>query len=94
MALIDRLWISLCTTPLFWLAVTLAAYMIGGALQRACGASAFASPVLTAISIVASIVVLTRTNTGSILLQPSSSTFYLDLRPWPWPFRWREAPGS
>jgi putative effector of murein hydrolase len=62
MVTIDHLWSSLGATPLLWLVVTLAAYSVGVALHRACGGSTFASPVLTAITFVASIVVVTRTD--------------------------------
>lgn len=62
MIAIDHLWNSLGTAPLLWLVVTLAAYTAGNALQRACGGSTFASPVLIAIIIVAAIVVVTRTD--------------------------------
>ncbi|MGY4480224.1 putative effector of murein hydrolase [Bradyrhizobium sp. USDA 3364] len=59
---IDRLWIALGATPVFWLVVTLAAYALGNALQRVCGGSSFASPVLTAIILVACTVVMTGTD--------------------------------
>lgn len=62
MVAIDRLWSSLGATPLLWLVVTMAAYTVSNTLQRACGGSTLASPVLTAITIVASIVVVTRTD--------------------------------
>jgi len=62
MLAIDRLWISLGATPVLWLVVTLAAYALGNALQRACGGSSFASPVLTAIILVACTVVMTGTD--------------------------------
>jgi putative effector of murein hydrolase len=62
MVAIDRLWISPGATPVLWLVVTLAAYALGNALQRACGGSSLASPVLTAIILVASTVVMTGTD--------------------------------
>ncbi|MGY4310841.1 putative effector of murein hydrolase [Bradyrhizobium sp. JR3.5] len=62
MLAIDRLWISLGATPVLWLVVTLSAYALGNALQRACGGSSFASPVLTAIILVACTVVMTGTD--------------------------------
>jgi putative effector of murein hydrolase len=62
MIAIDHLWNSLATTPLVWLVVTLAAYTAGNALQRACRGATLANPVLIAITIVAAIVVVTRTD--------------------------------
>lgn len=62
MVAIDHLWSSLGATPVLWLVVTLTAYVLGNRLQRACGGSTFASPVLTAIILVASIVVMTGTD--------------------------------
>jgi putative effector of murein hydrolase len=59
---IQHLWTPIATTPLLWLFVTLAAYIAGRAIQRACGGSAFASPVLAAIVIVAAAVLLTGTD--------------------------------
>lgn len=59
---IDHLWSSVGATPALWLVVTLAAYALGNTLQRTCGGSTFANPVLTAIILVASIVVLTGTD--------------------------------
>ncbi|WP_456654471.1 LrgB family protein [Bradyrhizobium sp. JR3.5] len=47
---------------MLWLVVTLSAYALGNALQRACGGSSFASPVLTAIILVACTVVMTGTD--------------------------------
>lgn len=60
MIAIDHLWSSIGTTQLLWLVVTLAAYALGNRMQRACGGSTFASPVLTAIILVAYIVLATR----------------------------------
>ncbi|MGY3587580.1 putative effector of murein hydrolase [Bradyrhizobium sp. USDA 4341] len=62
MVAIDRLWISLGATPVLWLVVTLAAYALGNALQRACGGSSFASPMLKAIILAGSTVVMTGTD--------------------------------
>jgi putative effector of murein hydrolase len=59
---IQHLWTPLAATPLLWLVVTLAAYVIGLAMQRACGGSAFASPVLVAIVFVVVIVLATGTS--------------------------------
>jgi putative effector of murein hydrolase len=59
---IQHLWTPLAATPLLWLVVTLAAYVIGRAMQRACGGSAFASPVLVAIVFVVVVVLATGTS--------------------------------
>ena len=59
---IQHLWTPIATTPLLWLFVTLAAYVAGKTVQRACGGSAFASPVLAAIVIVAGVVLATGTD--------------------------------
>ena len=54
-------WTPLATTPLLWLAITLAAYVLGLRLQRACGNSPLVSPVMIAIALVAAILLTTRT---------------------------------
>lgn len=59
---IHHLWTPIATTPLVWLVVTFAAYVIGRGIQRACGSSVFASPVLVAIAIVATVVLATGTD--------------------------------
>jgi putative effector of murein hydrolase len=59
---IQHLWTPLAATPLLWLVVTLAAYVIGLAVQQACGGSAFASPVLVAIAFVVVVVLATGTS--------------------------------
>lgn len=59
---IQHLWTPIATTPLVWLFVTLAAYVIGKGIQRTCGGSALASPVLAAIVIVAAVVLATNTD--------------------------------
>jgi putative effector of murein hydrolase len=70
---IQHLWTPIATTPLLWLFVTLAAYIAGRAIQRACGGSAFASPVLAAIVIVAAVVLLTGTDyKTNFLLGPAT----------------------
>lgn len=58
---LQHLWTPLATTPLLWLVVTLTAYVIGRAVQRACGGSPFASPVLIAIALVSCVVLVTGT---------------------------------
>jgi putative effector of murein hydrolase len=57
-----HLWTPLSTTPLLWLAITLFGYVMGRAAQHFCGGSAFASPVLIAIALVAIILLATDTS--------------------------------
>jgi putative effector of murein hydrolase len=59
---IQHLWTPLAATPLLWLVVSIAGYVAGKRIQRACGGSVFASPVLIAIVIVAAVVLATRTD--------------------------------
>jgi putative effector of murein hydrolase len=59
---IGHLWTPLAATPLLWLAVTIAAYLTGRLVQRMCGGSAFASPVLIAIILVTAVVLATDTS--------------------------------
>jgi putative effector of murein hydrolase len=59
---VQHLWTPLATTPLFWLVVTLAAYVVGRVIQQACKGSALASPVLIAIVLAAVVVLATRTS--------------------------------
>ena len=59
---LQNLWTPLAATPLLWPVVTLTAYVGGRALQRACGGSALASPVLIAIFLVAGVVLATGTS--------------------------------
>jgi putative effector of murein hydrolase len=59
---VQHLWTPLATTPLLWLVVTLAAYVVGRVIQQACKGSAFASPVLIAIVLAAVVVLATRTS--------------------------------
>jgi len=61
-SVVQNLWTPLETTPLLWLAVTLAAYSLGRLAQRACKGSAFASPVLIAMILVAAVVLATHTS--------------------------------
>ncbi len=61
-ASLQHLWTPLAATPLLWLVVTLAAYVIGRAIQRACRGSALATPVLIAIALVSLVVLATGTN--------------------------------
>jgi putative effector of murein hydrolase len=62
---LQHLWVPLAATPLIWLAVTLASYVAGSAIQRACGGSALASPVLIAIVLVSTVVLATQTSYGT-----------------------------
>lgn len=59
---IQHLWTPIATTPLVWLVVTLATYVGGRGIQRACRGSVFASPALVAIAIVMSVVLATGTD--------------------------------
>ncbi len=49
---LNHLWMPLASTPLLWLVVTLGSYVIGQAVQRRCGGSAIANPVLIAMLLV------------------------------------------
>ncbi|WP_363323445.1 LrgB family protein [uncultured Bradyrhizobium sp.] len=60
-----------------WLIVTLGAYILGDALQRACGGSALANPVLAAIILVASIVVVSGTDYKVFATQTQFVSFLL-----------------
>ncbi len=55
------LWAPLLPSPLLWLVITLAAYLGARWLQRRCGGTPLANPVLIAIVVVAAIVVATGT---------------------------------
>ena len=59
---VQHLWTPLATTPLLWLVVTLAAYVVGRVIQKACKGSALASPVLIAIVLAVVVVLVTRTS--------------------------------
>jgi putative effector of murein hydrolase len=59
---VQHLWTPLATTPLLWLVVTLAAYVVGRVIQQACKGSALASPVLIAIVLAVVVVFATRTS--------------------------------
>jgi putative effector of murein hydrolase len=56
------LWTPLAATPLLWIVVTLAAYLGARRLQRFCGGTPLANPVLVAIVTVAAIVLATGTS--------------------------------
>jgi putative effector of murein hydrolase len=59
--MLRALWAPLALSPLLWLTLTLAAFAFGQAVQRACGRSPLANPVL--IAIVAMVAILKCTNT-------------------------------
>jgi putative effector of murein hydrolase len=56
------LWTPLSATPLLWVAITIAAYAGAQWVQRACGGTPLANPVLIAILVVAAIVLATGTS--------------------------------
>jgi putative effector of murein hydrolase len=62
MPAIQHLWMPLAATPLVWLVVTLAAYVAGAMLQRACRGSPYASPVLIAMILVGAVLLATGTS--------------------------------
>jgi putative effector of murein hydrolase len=62
MPAIQHLWTPLAATPLLWLVVTLAAYVVGGLLQRVCKGAAYASPVLIAMILVGAVLLGTGTS--------------------------------
>ncbi len=55
-ASLGHLWTPLAAGPLLWLVLTLGSYVIGQAVQRCCGGSAVANPVLIAMLLVGTIV--------------------------------------
>jgi putative effector of murein hydrolase len=55
------LWTPLAPTPLVWIVVTIAGYIVARGLQRLCGGSPLLNPVLAAIALVTSVVLITRT---------------------------------
>jgi putative effector of murein hydrolase len=54
---IAAVWSPLAASPLLWIVVTLGAYLIGRGVQKLCGGSALANPVLIAIVLTAAVVV-------------------------------------
>jgi putative effector of murein hydrolase len=56
---IGAAWSAIAATPLLWLAVTLAAYLIGLRLQSLCRGAAIANPVLIAIALAAAVLLAT-----------------------------------
>lgn len=59
---IFSLWVYLSTTPLFWLTVTLLAWLAADEIAQASGRSPLVSPVLIAVVIVASLLVASGTS--------------------------------
>ncbi len=56
------LWVYLSATPLFWLTVTLLAWLVADGAAQACSRNPLVSPVLIAVSIVATLLVASGTN--------------------------------
>jgi predicted murein hydrolase (TIGR00659 family) len=57
-----RAWVFLASSPLFWLALTLGAYLVGDALAARSGRHPLVNPVLIAILVVGSVLVATGTD--------------------------------
>ena len=57
-----RLWVYLQTTPLFWLAATLGAFLIAEALAGLARRNPLVNPVLVAVALVAALLRLTATD--------------------------------
>jgi putative effector of murein hydrolase len=74
---VQHLWTPLATTPLLWLVVTLAAYVVGRVIQQACKGAALACPVLIAIVLVVVVVLATRTSYKSYFAGAQFSNFLL-----------------
>jgi predicted murein hydrolase (TIGR00659 family) len=55
-------WVYLAATPLLWLALTIAAYVLAEALHRRLGRHAAANPVLVAVAILLAVLAASRTN--------------------------------
>jgi putative effector of murein hydrolase len=62
MTALGVLWTPLSTTPLLWLVVTLAAYVIGRIVQFVLKGSPYASPVLIAMILVGAVLLMTHTS--------------------------------
>jgi len=56
-----KLWVYLSGSPLLWLTATLVAYVIADAIATACRRHPLANPVLIAVILVASVLLLTGT---------------------------------
>ena len=61
MSPVSNLWVYLATQPLFWLTLTLAAYLTGDWLARASGRNPFVNPVMIAVAIVMAVLFATGT---------------------------------
>lgn len=61
------LWVYLSTAPLFWLTVTLGAWLVADGLAKASGRHALANPVLIAVALVAALLGATGTDYGTYL---------------------------
>ena len=59
---LEHLWTPLAASPLLWLVVTIAAFLVGRLVQRTCRNSPFANPVLIAILLVAAVLLATGTS--------------------------------
>jgi putative effector of murein hydrolase len=71
------LWTPLSATPLLWLVVTLAAYVAGRSIQSIFKGSPYASPVLIAIIIVGTVLLMTRTSYDSYFMGAQFINFLL-----------------
>lgn len=57
-----NLWVYLSASPLTWLGLTLAAYLVGDVLARRSGGHPLANPVLIAVILIAAVLVVSGTN--------------------------------
>ena len=72
-----HVWTPLAPTPLLWIVLTLAAYVAARQLQRLCGGSPLANPVLVAIAMVAAVVLSTGTSYKTYLVGAQFINFLL-----------------
>ncbi len=59
---IGEAWVYLSATPLLWLAATLAAYLVGTALNRLAGGTPLVNPVAVAVAILIAVLLVTGTS--------------------------------
>ena len=59
---IAQLWVYLGTTPLLWLALTVAAYAAAARLQKALGGSPWANPVMLSVALIVAVLLASRTD--------------------------------
>ena len=59
---IAQLWVYLGTTPLLWLALTVAAYAAAAQLQKALGGSPWANPVMLSVALIVGVLLASRTD--------------------------------